>query len=323
MKEIMRVTDDNDDGMISKAEFMQLLNNKQAVHILKEVGVDVVGLIDYVDTIFETDNFTEELDFSDFVRVILDLRGTNPATVKDIIQLRKNLTGQLAQMEQRLIRMTTRPGSVANHTLTTQACDNPAHMATERKTQWQRGLGYDPGTNGEALNQLIVFHEQELTRVQEQLGELRLHLQQQDFRAQKQGLACSNDLKSGCDIDRGASSRGSNMDSKESGQSVCALLTIASDLATQAEEVLGMHHPHVPLPIPKSTSEGISPILATAPSVTSARSPTHVGSTASGSKQHDKLPPQVVQRTPLRRNHRAWTIESMDGQEQIRPSTCT
>merc|ERR1719433_1547615 len=107
--------------MISKAEFMQLLNNKEAVRILKEVGVDVVGLIDYADTIFETDHFTEELEFSDFVRVILDLRGTNPATVKDIIQLRKNLTGQLAQMEQRLVRMTTNPGVVANHALATQA----------------------------------------------------------------------------------------------------------------------------------------------------------------------------------------------------------
>merc|ERR1711992_196909 len=101
-------------------------------------------------------------------------------------------------------------------------------------------------------------------------------------------------------------------DSKENGQSVCALLAIASDLATQAEDVLGMHHLHAPLPIPNATSDGIPPILGTAPSKTSAKSSTHAGSTANVSKQHDEMPSRVVQRGSRRS---AWTIESMDGQE--------
>eukprot|EP00418_Pyrodinium_bahamense_P032164 CAMPEP_0179133930 /NCGR_PEP_ID=MMETSP0796-20121207/63710_1 /TAXON_ID=73915 /ORGANISM="Pyrodinium bahamense, Strain pbaha01" /LENGTH=91 /DNA_ID=CAMNT_0020832909 /DNA_START=1 /DNA_END=273 /DNA_ORIENTATION=- len=52
--EIMDATgaDTNADQMISKAEFIELLKNEKATKILNEVGVDVIGLVDFVDEIF-------------------------------------------------------------------------------------------------------------------------------------------------------------------------------------------------------------------------------------------------------------------------------
>lgn len=88
--------DKDHDRMISKAEFMSLLDNEKATSILEEVGVDVVGLLDVADFIFKED-LDEDLDeegshklsFEDFMEVVLKLRGTNGSTVKDIVDLRK------------------------------------------------------------------------------------------------------------------------------------------------------------------------------------------------------------------------------------------
>jgi hypothetical protein len=58
------------------------------VRALTEVGVDVIGLVDFADVIFEDD---DELSFGRFMEIVLELRGSNSATVKDIIELRKLL----------------------------------------------------------------------------------------------------------------------------------------------------------------------------------------------------------------------------------------
>merc|ERR1712100_345301 len=55
--------------------------------IISEVGVDVVGLIDMADMIYEDkDKEVLGLSFADFVDVVLNMRGTNPSTVKDVKQ---------------------------------------------------------------------------------------------------------------------------------------------------------------------------------------------------------------------------------------------
>lgn len=85
--------DKNNDGNISEDEFKQMLENVEAAKILQEVGVDVVGLVDVAEFIFEDVEEDEEgernLSFPKFVDVILNLRGSNTATVKDVVDLRK------------------------------------------------------------------------------------------------------------------------------------------------------------------------------------------------------------------------------------------
>jgi len=50
------------------------------------VGVDVVGLVDFMDDIFKDG---PELSFPDVMELVLQLRSQNQATVRDIIELRK------------------------------------------------------------------------------------------------------------------------------------------------------------------------------------------------------------------------------------------
>lgn len=91
--------DANGDGRISRGEFERLLTNKDAAKALQEVGVDVVGLVDFTDVIFAGGR---HLTFADFMETVLSLRGSNVATVKDIVDLRKLLIKGFSHMEERL-----------------------------------------------------------------------------------------------------------------------------------------------------------------------------------------------------------------------------
>merc|ERR1712048_1113020 len=79
----------------------------------KEVGVDVNMLIDSADYIFQSDNrghhFDKELNLDEFMEIIMKLRGSNNATVRDIFQMRQffhaqftSESNELARLEERL-----------------------------------------------------------------------------------------------------------------------------------------------------------------------------------------------------------------------------
>merc|ERR1712226_1001435 len=83
--------DQDGDLEISRKEFEDLLQQPKACKALQDVGVDVVGLVDFVDFIFHEG---AAFDFPDFMFLILQLRGTNTATVKDMVDLRKFMTNE-------------------------------------------------------------------------------------------------------------------------------------------------------------------------------------------------------------------------------------
>jgi len=80
--------DCNGEMEISRSEFETLLLNPTAARMIRDVGVDVVGLVDFADFIFSD---SDTLSFQEFMELVLQLRGSNTATVKDIVDLRKNL----------------------------------------------------------------------------------------------------------------------------------------------------------------------------------------------------------------------------------------
>ncbi|CAJ1341963.1 unnamed protein product [Effrenium voratum] len=104
LNRVMGCTDENFDGKLQKSEFFMIAQDKDAVRALKELGVDVFTLIDFADMIFEEpgedagESGEAELSFADFMEVILQFRGTNMATVKDMVDLRKWFTLQYRQM---------------------------------------------------------------------------------------------------------------------------------------------------------------------------------------------------------------------------------
>merc|ERR1712232_21197 len=91
--------DEDKDNMISRDEFAKILENPGACQALQDVGVDVLGLVDCAETVFvdAQGETVEQLDFNDFMEVVLRMRGTNQASVKDVVELRKLIrTGQLS-----------------------------------------------------------------------------------------------------------------------------------------------------------------------------------------------------------------------------------
>merc|ERR1719198_2826960 len=79
--------DDPLGGTLNRADFDKFLMQPDVAVIIQDVGVDVMGLIDMADMIYEDkDKEGKGLSFVDFIDVVLNMRGTNPSTVKDVKQ---------------------------------------------------------------------------------------------------------------------------------------------------------------------------------------------------------------------------------------------
>jgi voltage-gated sodium channel len=103
MQAVVQSLDENGDLMISKKEFAQILVSEPALVVLNEIGVDPVGLVDLSDFIFDDGDGNElQLSFSDFMEVIMEMRNSQCATVKDIMNLIKIVRGEMRKLEQRL-----------------------------------------------------------------------------------------------------------------------------------------------------------------------------------------------------------------------------
>eukprot|EP00931_Biecheleriopsis_adriatica_P084738 TRINITY_DN5872_c0_g1_i1.p1 TRINITY_DN5872_c0_g1~~TRINITY_DN5872_c0_g1_i1.p1 ORF type:complete len:624 (+),score=120.32 TRINITY_DN5872_c0_g1_i1:83-1954(+) len=108
MMEDLGIGEDNGNSL-SKRDFSNLLIMPRAAHTLDRVGVDVVGLVDFTDYIFSETN--ETVSFTDFMDLVLQLRGSNTATVKDIIDLRKKMMG-ICPAIQEMLDMKLGPGNL-------------------------------------------------------------------------------------------------------------------------------------------------------------------------------------------------------------------
>jgi hypothetical protein len=103
---LFRGADADKSMTINKEEFSELLvGKKEAALIIREIGVDVVGLVDFADSLFEEQ---AELSFGTFMELLLSLRGSNTSTVKDIIDLRKfiltNLKLEMGNTRKEIVR---------------------------------------------------------------------------------------------------------------------------------------------------------------------------------------------------------------------------
>merc|ERR1711904_189368 len=87
MRTIVGELDQNFDGKISYKEFIKIMAKPDALAALDDVGVSPTGIVDFAELFFFEDGQPVELDFTDFMEVILDLRESNTATVKDMLNL--------------------------------------------------------------------------------------------------------------------------------------------------------------------------------------------------------------------------------------------
>jgi len=124
---------------ISKIEFENMLTNEETAKIIQDIGVDVIGLVDFTDIIFEDDDI--ELSFGDFMELVMQLRGTNNCTVKDMVDLRKFVVTELNAVTERTIQamydlMGSEPDDhFANGKLVADVRRPPGPLSTQRLTR--------------------------------------------------------------------------------------------------------------------------------------------------------------------------------------------
>lgn len=140
LAEVMSSLDFDQSGCISKAEFDKILVQPEAAKILSDVGVDVVGLVDLSDFVFEDFGADGELDFEEFMKVVLDLRETNTAKVKDVVMLQKLMKRDMRTTYNHIIKnmltILTTPGATVEERIKNfNAIDGPDHHITHVSLQ--------------------------------------------------------------------------------------------------------------------------------------------------------------------------------------------
>jgi len=77
--------ENSEEGNLVRADFEKFLTTVEVALIIQEIGVDVWSLIDMADMIYEEyDKEGNGLSFEGFIDLVLNMRGTNPSTLKDV-----------------------------------------------------------------------------------------------------------------------------------------------------------------------------------------------------------------------------------------------
>merc|ERR1719454_1607066 len=86
---------------LTKEVLEAFLLDHHVVSLLSEVGVDALAFMDCMDTIWEEKVKPEAkgIRFVDFVEVVLNHRGTNPASVKDMKENMRKMKALAADQE--------------------------------------------------------------------------------------------------------------------------------------------------------------------------------------------------------------------------------
>lgn len=97
MRKVLRDVDADDNGTISINEMKEMMVMPAAIAALDNVGVDPVGMMDFAETFFQDEKGQPiEQSFEDFMEMVLDLRSSNGATLKDIQNLVKQVNAKFA-----------------------------------------------------------------------------------------------------------------------------------------------------------------------------------------------------------------------------------
>lgn len=130
LSDVVSLLDKDGSMSITRSEFMALLSQEEAVKCLGEVGVDVVGLVDLTEEIFASED--HELSFPDFMEVVLQLRGSNVATVRDMVNLRKNIRDELLDMKTKIDEMIACASGPRNRPLALPPPDTTSALRTTK-----------------------------------------------------------------------------------------------------------------------------------------------------------------------------------------------
>jgi len=92
MQMALKELDENGDEFITLEEFGKLMDKRNALLAMRELGVDILAIVEAPELIFGQ---AKSLTFAEFTETALALRDANTATVRDINQLAKRMIAEL------------------------------------------------------------------------------------------------------------------------------------------------------------------------------------------------------------------------------------
>lgn len=106
---VLAELDKNFNKKISYEEFSAIIEKPRALRGLAQIGVDPIGIVDLAELFFFDHNQPIELDFSEFMDMVLSLRESNTATVKDMLrlwsQVKTNVNLTILQIQDKLEKL--------------------------------------------------------------------------------------------------------------------------------------------------------------------------------------------------------------------------
>jgi hypothetical protein len=107
MESVVIDLDENGDGKISKVEFQGLIRNPGVLKVLDDVGVNPYTLLEFADMFFVKDGGFIDLEFDEFSDMVLELRESNNATVKDVMTLWRQMSPKIGGLHHQLEKLDT------------------------------------------------------------------------------------------------------------------------------------------------------------------------------------------------------------------------
>mmetsp|Transcript_41440 Transcript_41440/g.72769 ORF Transcript_41440/g.72769 Transcript_41440/m.72769 type:complete len:657 (+) Transcript_41440:140-2110(+) len=82
-------------GSVAKKDFEEVMNRAEVVLEMTELGVDVTGLLDFANFVYEEN---EELSYRNFLHMVVQFRTGKAATLKDIMDMRRQVSAQFTNI---------------------------------------------------------------------------------------------------------------------------------------------------------------------------------------------------------------------------------
>lgn len=109
---IVKQLDKDGDGGLSWEEFQKILDFPEALAALESVNVCPESMVDMAEDFFFEDGEPVEVSFDEFMEMVLDLRGGQQATVKDIMGLGKRFNSKIVKTNSQVLSLEERLKSI-------------------------------------------------------------------------------------------------------------------------------------------------------------------------------------------------------------------
>lgn len=107
--------DTDKDGSLSWDEFEKILDYPEAIAALEKVKVDPEVLVEAAEEFFWDEGVPLKLSFTDFMLLVLDLRGGNPVTVKDTLSVAKRATHKYLRQQRKITAIEETCDKILDH----------------------------------------------------------------------------------------------------------------------------------------------------------------------------------------------------------------